>query len=50
VFSVGLHGAVYPDFNQGVAGRRILRKLQSGGSKEWEAELAPEVVATTNHA
>lgn len=50
MLSVGLHGAVYPDLDKSFAGRRVQGKLQSGGRKEWEAELASEVVGTTNHA
>lgn len=50
MLSVGLHGAVHPDLDKSFAGRRVQRKLQPGGSKVWEAELASEVVAATNHA
>ena len=50
MFSVGLHGAVHPDLNKSHVGRRVRGKLQPGGGKEREAEVASEVVATTNHA
>lgn len=41
---------MHPDLDKSFAGRRLPGKLQSGGSKEWEGELASEVVATTNNA
>ncbi|KAG2569251.1 hypothetical protein PVAP13_7NG377300 [Panicum virgatum] len=47
---VRLHGAVHPDLNKSHVGRRVRGKLQPGGGKEREAEVASEVVATTNHA